>query len=114
MKSTIAAAVSAVMLFAVGCGAHVSTPSSPPLHITWKDDGNPLVPVCGAELLNCKLNLVVIDATTGLRTPVPITSTSFDAPNSSDAYEVHVTGYDQYGKSLESPCCTVTVTAVAP
>jgi hypothetical protein len=108
-------AVLATVMFAValcvGCGGVVGNPAttSQSLMITITDDGNPKVPVCTTTLVNCKTNLIVIDLTTGRRIPLPLTTTSYDAPVVTDAYEVHVVGYDLNGKSIESVCCTVAV-----
>lgn len=110
MRITIASVLLAVAVFCVGCGgvtSKVTTTSPQALHITWIDDGNPKVPICSTVLVSCKTNLIVVDMTTGLRTPLPLSVTSFDAPIPMDTYAVHVVGYDSTGKAIESVCCTV-------
>jgi hypothetical protein len=73
-----------------------------PLLISWSSDGNPLVPVCGAATQNCKLNFTVLDETTGATVNLPITATSYMAPNSTDIYEVRVNGFDGQGNGISS------------
>jgi hypothetical protein len=110
VRKYLAAVLLTAAVFGLGCGGVTTTvakKSTKIVHITWTDDGNPKVSVCSTALVSCKTNLIVIDLNTGLRTPLPLSVNSFDVPNSTDTYEVHVVGYDKDGHSIESVCCTV-------
>jgi hypothetical protein len=110
VRTLYSAAFLAAALLIVGCGGgSASMTPSHPVHLSWKDDGNPLAFQCVASKVNCKSNLIVINLRTGDRVSLPITTTSYDEP-SVDTYEVHVTGFDKDGNAIESVCCTLTPT----
>jgi|ERR1700758_1783100 hypothetical protein len=69
--------------------------------ITW-NDGDPLVPVCGSELVNCKVSFTVHNRTTDSVVIIPITQTSYMAPNTADTFEVRTNGYDWTGAPISS------------
>jgi hypothetical protein len=95
-----------------GNGSSLNPPTAPKgnsLLITWSSDGNPLVPICDADLANCKASITVLDQTTGVATNVPIGSNAYYAPNSTDTYQVRVNGYDWKGLAISSAYETVTV-----
>jgi hypothetical protein len=107
----LAALAIAALMSGAGCGtsapkatSETSKPTLPTssLLISWTSDGNPLVPVCGTTMQNCKLNITVLDKTTGTTVSLPITATSYSAPNSNDTYEVRVYGFDGQGNSISS------------
>ena len=111
MKRLVLAALAvAALMSGAGCGisapkatSEISKPALPmSLLISWTSDGNPLVPVCGTETLNCKLNITVLDKTTGATVSLPINATSYTAPNPNDSYEVRVNGFDGLGNSISS------------
>jgi hypothetical protein len=66
------------------------------------DDGNPMVPVCGATLANCKQGYTVRDLTTGAVVTLPVTATSYTPPSASDTYEIQANGYDWQGLPISS------------
>jgi len=99
-----------------GCGSSPASKStslseSEPtsLLITWSSDGNPLVPVCNGATLNCKKDITVLDQSTGAAVTVPITSSSYTAPNPSDSYAVRINGFDGQGNSISSQYETVPI-----
>jgi hypothetical protein len=111
-RLVMAALVFAALAGGAGCG---SSPASKPsslsesggsnptsLLITWSSDGNPLVPVCNGATQNCKSDITVLDKTTGAEVTIPITSSSYTAPNSNDSYAVRVNGFDGQGNSIAS------------
>jgi hypothetical protein len=111
VKSVLAAVLSTAVVFSIGCGGTPSAAKNPhkALVLSWANDGNPTVPVCGVNKANCKANLVVIDLRTGVRTLLPITATSYTTKTYTDTYVVHVIGYDYAGRAIESACCNVVV-----
>lgn len=112
MKSlVIAALMFAALAGGAGCGTKpASKPSSltesgsnpTSLLISWSSDGNPLVPVCNGATQNCKNDITVLDKTTGAEVTVPITASSYTAPNANDSYAVRVNGFDGQGNSIAS------------
>ncbi len=111
MRKALAAILLAAVTLCAGCGGVTTAAAKKPqtLRLTWVNDGNPTVPVCGTTKANCKANMVVIDLRTGVRTQLAITATSYSPRVTTDAYEVHVVGYDLNGHSIESVCCNVVV-----
>jgi hypothetical protein len=111
MKRLVLAALAfAALMSGAGCGisapkatSETSKPTLPTsLLISWSTDGNPLVPVCGTATQNCKLNITVLDETTGATVNLPITATSYTASNPNDTYQVRVNGFDGLGNSISS------------
>jgi hypothetical protein len=109
-KLVFAAFVFAALVAGTGCGVSApkatsesSKPTLPTsLLISWSTDGNPLVPVCGTATQNCKVNITVLDVTSGATVSLPITATSYMAPNPNDTYQVRVNGFDGQGNSISS------------
>ena len=101
-----------ILLGTAACGTNngsslkpPTAPSSADLEITWTGDGNPLVPICGADLVNCKSSLTVHDdkLNTDAVLPLPVISNAYSAPNPADTYEVRVNGYNGQGLPISSP-----------
>jgi hypothetical protein len=110
MKGVVLAALLCAALgVGVGCGSNSASKSTSleeskptPLLISWSSDGNPLVPVCNGATQNCKKDITVLDKTTGVEVTVPITASSYTAPNANDSYSVRVNGFDGQGNSIAS------------
>ena len=95
-----------ILLLVAGCGTPTGS-SSVPFLISWQSDGNPIVPVCGISLMNCKISITILDKTTGATTTVPVTTYSVTVPNAADTYEARTDGYDYTGTAISSPYLTV-------
>lgn len=116
--------ISAVLLIVAGCGGVAGvnpvnnpTPATSSVKVKWTSDGNdgqvvdgyknPLIPVCGSDLKNCKQSLIVVDVTTGEShtIPLPLTTYSYDFINVrlTDVFNAYVTGFDGGGNAIKSP-----------
>jgi hypothetical protein len=85
------------IIFSSGCGV-TSTHKT----LTWTDDGNPLIPVCGLTLNNCKLRYELLDVSTGITVYIPLSATSYEVKSSIDTYKLRVAGYDGSGNYIVS------------
>jgi len=86
-----------VPLFLVGCGGFVPSAA----RLTWRSDGNPRVPACAAELVNCKQGYELLDQTSQVSTVLPLSASSF-AGTAGHSYGLRVFGYDGGGVKIYS------------
>lgn len=95
-------------LFAAGCGGGFKSTAT----ISWQSNGNPGVPVCGAELQNCVAAVEVRDEETGaIAAASPAGSGSVTMPGSA-AFAWETAGFDGAGRAISSGWQPVPAAAV--